>query len=71
MKKPMVAFVAGLTAPEGKRMGHAGAIISAGSGKAADKIKNLEAAGVTISKSPADIGETLQKVMRFPIAERK
>ncbi len=71
MKKPVVAFVAGLTAPEGKRMGHAGAIISAGSGKAEDKIEKLEQSGVTISKSPADIGETLQKVMHSHVAGRK
>ncbi len=71
MKKPVVAFVAGLTAPEGKRMGHAGAIISAGSGKAEDKIEKLEQSGVTISKSPADIGETLQKAMQSHVSGRK
>lgn len=64
MKKPVVAFVAGLTAPEGKRMGHAGAIISSGSGRAADKIRRLESAGVVISRSPAGIGETLQNVLQ-------
>lgn len=64
MKKPVVAFVAGMTAPEGRRMGHAGAIISAGSGRAEDKIRKLESAGVTISRSPAEIGATLQNVIR-------
>ena len=58
-KKPMVGFIAGLTAPAGKRMGHAGAIISGGKGGAEDKIEMMKSAGITISKSPADIGKTL------------
>lgn len=63
MSKPVVAFVAGSTAPSGKRMGHAGAIITGTAGKASEKIKALSAAGAIIASHPAEIGSTMQRVL--------
>jgi succinyl-CoA synthetase alpha subunit len=64
MSKPVTAFIAGQTAPPGKRMGHAGAIVSGGTGTAAEKKKALEAAGIPVAERPMDIVPRLQEIWR-------
>jgi succinyl-CoA synthetase alpha subunit len=64
MKKPVVGFIAGVTAPPGKRMGHAGAIISGGQGTAAEKLGVMEECGIRITKNPAEMGKLLKSVLK-------
>jgi succinyl-CoA synthetase alpha subunit len=63
MKKPVVGFIAGVTAPAGKRMGHAGAIISGGKGTAQEKLAVMEACGIRTTKNPAEMGKLLKSVL--------
>ena len=64
MTKPLVAYIAGLTAPKGRRMGHAGAIVSGVGESAAEKVAILEAAGVTVAPNPSDMGSTMEQVLK-------
>ena len=64
MKKPVIGFIAGVTAPEGKRMGHAGAIISGGKGTAQEKLAVMEACGIKVTRNPAEMGKTLKSILK-------
>lgn len=64
MKKPVIGFIAGATAPEGKRMGHAGAIISGGKGTAQEKLAVMESCGIKITMNPGEMGKTLKSVLK-------
>lgn len=64
MRKPVIGFIAGVTAPEGKRMGHAGAIISGGKGTAQEKLAVMEACGITVTRNPGEMGKTLKSVLK-------
>src|SRR5260221_5537133 len=69
-KKPMVGFIAGVTAPPGKRMGHAGAIISGGKGTAQEKLAVMEECGIKVTKNPAEVGKLLKSVLQEEVNPR-